>query len=99
MRLATFLWSIENYMLPCLTKKFLGHDCPGCGLQRSALLLIKGHFVEAFQMYPAIYPMLLLLGFLVLKKLVNVPHENTVTFVLLLVTALFILTNFILKFL
>ena len=98
MQLATFFWGIENYMLPCLTKKFLGHDCPGCGLQRSIVLLLQGDFVGAFQMYPAIYPMLLLFGFLVLRKLINVRHENTVTFILLLVTALFIITNFILKF-
>ncbi|WP_410477204.1 DUF2752 domain-containing protein [Maribacter sp. Hel_I_7] len=42
---------------------------PGCGLQRSLLFLIKGEFVSAFLMYPAIYPMLLLFGFLGLNKI------------------------------
>ena len=51
---------LENFMLPCFTKQIIGIDCPGCGLQRSALFLLKGEFWNAFHMYPAIYPMLLL---------------------------------------
>lgn len=51
-------------MLPCLNKKLFGVDCMGCGMQRSLLLLFKGEFVAAFQMYPAIYPLLLLLIFI-----------------------------------
>ena len=51
---------LEAYMLPCLNKKFFGAECMGCGLQRSALLVLKGEFIEAFFMYPAIYPLMLL---------------------------------------
>ncbi|MFD2727691.1 DUF2752 domain-containing protein [Hyunsoonleella rubra] len=47
--------NIESYMLPCLNKHLFGVECMGCGLQRSFFLLIKGDFVAAFQMYPAIY--------------------------------------------
>ena len=46
---------LENFMLPCFTKQIIGIDCPGCGLQRSALFLLKGEFWNAFHMYPAIY--------------------------------------------
>ena len=45
----------EKYMLPCLNKKLFGFDCMGCGIQRSAVLVTKGEFTEAFIMYPAIY--------------------------------------------
>ena len=30
-------------------------DCPGCGAQRSFVLLIKGDLLAAFHMFPAIY--------------------------------------------
>lgn len=56
---------MEEYMLPCLTKKFLGIECFGCGSQRAFVLLIKGQFTDAFNLFPAIYtliPFLLLLG-------------------------------------
>jgi hypothetical protein len=28
-------------------------DCPGCGLQRSFIALLKGDIVQSFQLYPA----------------------------------------------
>ncbi|WP_442266017.1 DUF2752 domain-containing protein [Tenacibaculum sp. ZS6-P6] len=45
----------EDYMLPCLNKKMFGIDCPGCGFQRSAVLVAKGEFKQAFNLFPAIY--------------------------------------------
>lgn len=46
-------------MLPCLSKKFLGIECPGCGSQRALLMLFKGEFYDAFFMFPAIYTTIL----------------------------------------
>lgn len=98
MQLVTFLLNLENFMLPCLTKQFLGYDCPGCGLQRSVVFLLQGDFTAAFGMYPAIYPMLFLFAFIGLKQFATIKYENTITFGLLIVTFLAIFTNFILKF-
>lgn len=42
-------------MLPCFLKSIFGIDCPGCGAQRSAVLLMNGEFSAAFHMFPAIY--------------------------------------------
>src|SRR5680860_131224 len=94
----TFLINVKDYMLPCMTKQFLGFDCPGCGLQRSIVFLLQGDFVAAFKMYPAIYPMVLLFSFIGLKHIVSIRFENKITFGLLLATFLTIFTNFILKF-
>lgn len=52
---------MEDYLLPCMFKSLFGFDCIGCGIQRATLLLIKGDFIAAFKMYPAIYTTLLLL--------------------------------------
>ena len=46
-------------MLPCMNKKLFGIDCFGCGTQRSLALLLKGDFIGAFNMYPAIFTTLL----------------------------------------
>lgn len=46
-------------MLPCLSKKYLGLECMGCGSQRALLMVFKGDFVDAFFMFPAIYTTLL----------------------------------------
>jgi hypothetical protein len=62
---------MEEYMLPCLSKKLFGIDCFGCGIQRSFVLLMQGEFEAAFYMYPAIYSMLLffaLIGLQLIQK-------------------------------
>ncbi|RAR47286.1 DUF2752 domain-containing protein [Flavobacterium lacus] len=55
---------MEDYMLPCLSKKLFGVDCFGCGIQRSFTLLLQGNFEAAFYMYPAIYSMMLFFLFI-----------------------------------
>ena len=50
---------MEEYMMPCMNKKLFGVDCFGCGTQRSLALLLKGDFIGAFNMYPAIFTTLL----------------------------------------
>ena len=36
-------------------------DCPGCGIQRSFLKLIHGDFIESFELFPALLPLLSLI--------------------------------------
>ncbi|WP_265129828.1 DUF2752 domain-containing protein [Chryseobacterium oranimense] len=50
---------IEDFMLTCPSKKFLGIECLGCGAQRAVMLVFEGRFSEAFHMYPAVYTLLL----------------------------------------
>lgn len=51
--------NIEDFMLTCPSKKFLGVECLGCGAQRAIALVFEGKFSEAFHMYPAVYTLLL----------------------------------------
>ena len=72
-------------------------DCPGCGMQRSVLLLFEGEFVAAFMIFPAIYPLLLLLLFLLADQFLKIKYANAISIVLMITTVTFILTNFLLK--
>jgi hypothetical protein len=45
-------------MLPCLSKRLLGVECPGCGLQRSVVSLLHGDLQESLALYPSLLPML-----------------------------------------
>ena len=90
--------SIEDFMLPCLNKKLLGLDCLGCGMQRSIALIIHGDFIAAFKMYPAIYTLMLLLGFVILNAYKNYRFANKVIITLVVINLLLIIGNYILKF-
>ncbi|WP_313781373.1 DUF2752 domain-containing protein [Flagellimonas marinaquae] len=93
------VFSLEDYMLPCLNKQLLGVDCPGCGLQRSAHLLLHGEFVSAFQMYPAIYTIIPLFALVISSKIFNLSVNHRWISVLGVTTVALILINYILKFL
>ncbi len=51
--------NIEDYMLSCPSKKYLGIECFGCGTQRAIVMVFEGRFAEAFHMFPAVYTLLL----------------------------------------
>jgi hypothetical protein len=99
MLLLILFFKLEDYMLPCFSKKVFGVDCPGCGIQRSLALILNGEFVAAFKMYPAIYTLLLLFGFLLLNNFITIKGSNKIIISLTSITVLLILTNYILKFL
>ncbi len=88
---------MEKYMLPCLTKKFLGFDCMGCGLQRAALFLIKGEFANAFHMYPGIFPLSALLGFVGISFFIKIRKANIITIFLGVTTAMVIIVSYLIK--
>lgn len=88
---------MEEYMLPCLNKKYLGFECMGCGIQRSISLLFKGQFTDAFFMYPAIYPLLALLAFLVVNQFISFKYANKSIIFLAILTVATIIVSYIIK--
>lgn len=51
---------LGQHLFDCPFKRSFGIDCPGCGLQRSIISLVNGHFIDSFKLYPATIPILLL---------------------------------------
>jgi len=96
LKIAFFL-NLENYMLPCINKKLFGMDCMGCGFQRSLLLLIKGDFVAAFKMYPAIYTLLFFIVYIFLNIKFRFNNSQMIIRSLFIINTVLILGNFILK--
>ncbi|SRR6056297_2432670 len=57
---------LESHMAPCFYKKTLGVICPGCGMQRALIELLKGNILESIKIYPALIPSIGLFLFLIL---------------------------------
>lgn len=68
---------LESHLLPCFFKKYIGVDCPGCGMQRSAIELLKGNFAESFHLFPALLPILFMLGFLAVHLVLKFEKGGT----------------------
>ncbi|WP_203258237.1 DUF2752 domain-containing protein [Hyunsoonleella ulvae] len=90
---------LEEYMLPCLSKKFLGIECMGCGLQRSFALLMQGEFVAAFKMYPAIFTLITFLVVVSISFIKPFKFSNKVIAALAILNLIIIVGNYTLKIL
>jgi len=88
---------IEDYMLPCMSKKLFGFDCPGCGLQRSVVLLAKGEFGAAFEMWPAIYGLVSLVLFVIASQFIKFRFDTQIKIFLGILTGATIIISYILK--
>ena len=93
----SLLIQVENYMLPCMNKKVFGVECPGCGVQRSLVHVAKGEFTDAFNMYPAIFTLLILVMFLVLNKRFKFRHGKKIILTLAFVNVTIIVVSYIIK--
>lgn len=90
---------MEEYMLPCLSKKLFGIDCFGCGIQRSVVLLFQGEFEAAFYMYPAIYSMLLFFLFIGINFLDKTRNYHKIIVAFGIITAIMMVTSYFYKLL
>ena len=55
---------LEPYQRTCSFREHAGIDCPGCGLQRSILALLRGDLVESILQFPALLPLIAMFAFL-----------------------------------
>lgn len=89
--------ALDDYMLPCLNKKLLGVECMGCGMQRSIALIFKGHFVDAFYMYPAVYSLIILFLCIGINIFFKFKHSNKIIGALAIITVATIIISYIIK--
>lgn len=88
---------MEDFMLPCLNKKLFGFECMGCGLQRSIILIVKGEFVEAFFMYPAIYSLIALFFAIGINFFFKFRYANLIIGALAIISVATIIISYIIK--
>lgn len=69
---------LQAHQLPCLFKSITHFDCPGCGIQRSFIFLLKGNILQSVRMYPALIPIILLFTFLLLHLIVKIKNGQLV---------------------
>ncbi|NMH86081.1 DUF2752 domain-containing protein [Flavivirga algicola] len=89
--------ALDDYMLPCLNKKLFGVECMGCGLQRSIALILKGQFIDAFYMYPAIYSLIILFLYIGINIFFKFKHSNKIIGGLAILTVAIIIVSYIIK--
>lgn len=90
---------LEKHYLPCFYKKYLGIECPGCGMQRSLIELLKGNFFESFRLYPALTTTIALFVLLIFHIIFKFRNGAKYLLIVFIINAIIITINFIFKFL
>jgi hypothetical protein len=88
---------LEQHLLTCPYKAMSGLDCPGCGMQRSFIALLRGNIAESFSLYPALIPFLLTLIFLVLHLKFRFKNGAMILMYSFIATVAVIVVSFIIK--
>jgi hypothetical protein len=88
---------LEQHLLACPSKKWLHMDCPGCGMQRSLLALLKGNVMESLAFYPATIPVLLMLLYLALHLYFKFSNGAKILTFFFIVNTSIIVLNYIYK--
>jgi len=88
---------IDDFMLTCPSKKFLGVECLGCGAQRAVVLVFEGKFAEAFQMYPAVYTLLLFFFTLGLSFIDKKRKYSNILMIMVVVNLIIMIIGYIYK--
>jgi hypothetical protein len=76
--------------LPCIINEITGFYCPGCGITRMCLSLLKGEIYQAFRYNPIIFidvPIIIISLFLekCFKNVKNINKITNVIFIILLI--------------
>ncbi len=93
------IYWLENHMMPCFYKQLTGIDCPGCGMQRSIVELLKGNFKSSFYLYPALLLVFFTLGLTALHLVFKFKNGAAFIKYSFIFTTTVVMASYILKFL
>lgn len=71
--------------------------CPGCGMQRSGIALLKGDIIESIRLYPAFIPLLALCIFTAIHLYAKFTHGSKIIIALQTVVVAIITVHYIYK--
>lgn len=90
---------LESHMISCSYKKYFGLECPGCGMQRSFIELLKGNVYESFILYPPLTTALLLVTYLILHLIFKFKNGANIIKIIFIINASIVVLNYIYKLL
>ncbi len=97
--LQRFIEWLESHMQSCFYKQYFGVECPGCGMQRSFIELLKGHFVESLILFPALIPTIIMIIYLILHLIFKFANGANVLKIIFIINTTIVVLSYIYKLL
>jgi hypothetical protein len=88
---------LENNLFTCYFKSHFGIECPGCGLQRSLIALLKGDFIQSIYYNPALIPLLITFLLLLIQLFTKKVYGGKLVMWAFIITCFILVVNYFLK--
>jgi hypothetical protein len=88
---------LEAHMLACSMKATFGIECPGCGMQRAFIALLRGDFMDSLHYNAALVPFLLTISALFGQLWAKHPKGGYVVMWLFILTSTITTVQFLYK--
>jgi len=88
---------LEHHLFACFFKSHFGIECPGCGMQRALLSLLKGDLSESIAYHAALIPFLVTISLLIMQLFLK--RENGGKYVMwaFIITSAITLIQFVVR--
>ncbi|MFP4024424.1 MAG: DUF2752 domain-containing protein [Thiohalospira sp.] len=90
---------LESHLQSCFYKKYFGVECPGCGMQRAFIELLKGNLKESLIMFPALIPTIIMITYLILHLILKFNKGAQVLKILFIINTSIVVLSYIYKIL
>lgn len=90
---------LESHQQACFYKKYFGIECPGCGMQRAFIELLKGDFVESFILFPALIPTIFLIFYLIAHLIFKFRNGANILKIIFIINTSMVVLSYIYKLL
>jgi hypothetical protein len=88
---------LEGHMIQCPIHHATGMSCPGCGMQRAIIELLKGNIWDSILNYPALIPLAAMFVYLILHLFFSFKNGAKILKIFFILNAIIISLNYILK--
>ncbi len=88
---------LEKHQGACFYKKYFGIECPGCGMQRAFIALLKGNVTESLQLFPALLPLMGMFVFLLLHLIFHFRNGAKILMYWFILNVGIIVVSYVLK--
>ncbi len=86
---------LESHMGSCSFQEHAGISCPGCGIQRSIIALLKGDILESILLFPALLPLIGMFALLGIHLVFRLKHGALVLKIFYITNTAIIIGNYI----
>lgn len=93
----TLINFLEQHLFTCTIKDLIGLGCPGCGMQRAFLALIRGDIIESLKLNISLIPFLFTIVFTIGHLVFSFNNGQKFIVIFFSTTALMLIVNFVVK--